>query len=81
MRKTLSKLVAALADAGHSVGGNGAATRQEKQLVVKNCLRNRGYKVLNQGGVFHRALIPRRSINAYNSSGERRTDAGREPVP
>lgn len=24
-----------------------AATRREKQLVIKNCLRNRGYKVLN----------------------------------
>ncbi len=24
-----------------------AATNREKQLVVKNCLRNRGYKVLN----------------------------------
>ncbi|MHB8728569.1 MAG: glycine zipper family protein [Sulfuricaulis sp.] len=23
------------------------ATRREKQLVIKNCLRNRGYKVLN----------------------------------
>ncbi len=24
-----------------------AATRREKQLVIKNCLRERGYKVLN----------------------------------
>jgi hypothetical protein len=24
-----------------------AATRQEKDLVVKNCLRNRGYRVLS----------------------------------
>ena len=24
-----------------------AATRQERQRVVKNCLRNRGYSVLN----------------------------------
>ncbi len=28
------------------VGGAGS-TRQERQLVVKNCLRNRGYRVLN----------------------------------
>ena len=38
---------------GAGVGGviglakGGAATRKEKQLVVKNCLRNRGYAVLN----------------------------------
>lgn len=38
---------------GAGVGGvigltkGGVATRNEKQLVVKNCLRNRGYKVLN----------------------------------
>ena len=31
-----------------SGGASGAAqTRQEKNLVIKNCLRNRGYKVLN----------------------------------
>lgn len=38
-----------MAGAGAVVGGaRGArATRAEKQLVVKNCLRNRGYKVLN----------------------------------
>ena len=29
------------------VARGAAATRQEKQLVIKNCLRNRGYKVLN----------------------------------
>jgi len=29
------------------VARGASATRQEKQLVVKNCLRNRGYKVLN----------------------------------
>lgn len=29
------------------VARGAAATEQEKQLVVKNCLRNRGYKVLN----------------------------------
>jgi uncharacterized protein YcfJ len=31
-----------------SGGASGAArTRQEKDMVIKNCLRNRGYKVLN----------------------------------
>jgi len=37
------------AGAGAVVGGaRGArAARQERQLVVKNCLRNRGYAVLN----------------------------------
>jgi outer membrane lipoprotein SlyB len=37
------------AGAGAVVGAaRGArATREEKQLVIKNCLRNRGYKVLN----------------------------------
>jgi uncharacterized protein YcfJ len=31
-----------------SGGASGAAqTRQEKNMVIKNCLRNRGYKVLN----------------------------------
>ncbi len=29
------------------VARGAAATRQERQLVIKNCLRNRGYKVLN----------------------------------
>lgn len=29
------------------VARGAAATRQERQLVVKNCLRNRNYKVLN----------------------------------
>jgi hypothetical protein len=29
-------------------GARGArATREEKQLVIKNCLRERGYKILN----------------------------------
>lgn len=37
------------AGVGAVVGGaRGArATREEKQLVIKNCLRERGYKVLN----------------------------------
>jgi len=37
------------AGAGAVVGGakGGVATRQEKDLVVKNCMRERGYKVLN----------------------------------
>jgi uncharacterized protein YcfJ len=31
-----------------SGGASGAAsTQQEKDMVIKNCLRNRGYKVLN----------------------------------
>lgn len=31
-----------------SGGASGAAkTRQQKDMVIKNCLRNRGYKVLN----------------------------------
>lgn len=29
------------------VARGAAATRREKQVVIKNCLRNRGYKVLN----------------------------------
>lgn len=29
------------------VARGAAATRKERQLVIKNCLRNRGYKVLN----------------------------------
>ncbi len=38
---------------GAGVGGilgltkGGVATKREKELVVKNCMRNRGYKVLN----------------------------------
>ena len=38
------------AGVGAMTGGVGGAgsTHQERQLVVKNCLRNRGYKVLNQ---------------------------------
>lgn len=37
------------AGAGAVVGAarGAAATRREKQVVIKNCLRNRGYKVLN----------------------------------
>jgi len=37
------------AGAGAVVGAahGAAATRREKQLVTKNCLRERGYKVLN----------------------------------
>lgn len=37
------------AGAGAVVGGakGAAATQREKDLVVKNCLRERGYKVLN----------------------------------
>jgi len=37
------------AGAGAVVGmaRGAAATRREKQLVIKNCLRERGYKVLN----------------------------------
>lgn len=40
---------ARLAGTGAVVGGarGASATKAEKQLVVKNCLRNRGYKVLN----------------------------------
>lgn len=29
------------------VARGGAATHRERQLVIKNCLRNRGYSVLN----------------------------------
>lgn len=37
------------AGAGAVVGGakGGAATHREKAVVVKNCMRERGYKVLN----------------------------------
>lgn len=37
------------AGAGAVVGGakGGAATQREKAVVVKNCMRERGYKVLN----------------------------------
>lgn len=37
------------AGAGAVVGGarGGAATQREKDVVVKNCLRERGYKILN----------------------------------
>lgn len=37
------------AGVGAVTGGarGAAATRRERQLVIKNCLRNRGYKVLN----------------------------------
>lgn len=37
------------AGAGAVTGGLGGAgsTQQERQVVIKNCLRNKGYKVLN----------------------------------
>jgi hypothetical protein len=44
-RKTVERGVGVGAVVGGAKGAR--ATRAEKQLVVKNCLRNRGYKVLN----------------------------------
>ncbi len=44
--KTLLKF--ALAVIGGAVTGGGiGSTQQERQLVVKNCLYNQGYKVFN----------------------------------
>ena len=44
-----SRSVAKSAGAGAVIGGakGAGSTSQEKEKVVKNCLRNRGYKILN----------------------------------
>jgi len=53
----------AIAGAGVVVGGarGGDATSRKKARVVGNCLRQRGYKVLNQTDYVH-AFCPGRGI-------------------